>query len=138
MEQCCTLNGVQFFITCKFSNQIFHLFRNKEWIRRYMIGSHDSNRNTAIYTTIIGPVHEYQRMDLLDNAFRKRNVIFYYILYIEKSISMTNYLQVVFQRLLINGDTFQNQSGFLKSQCIAFDGIGVVGIFNEEFLTETL
>jgi len=66
--------------------------------------------------------------------FGKRNFVLHQILYIEKRIFMTNNFRMLFQRFLVDGDAFQNQSSFFESKGIALYDIRVVGIFIQEFV----
>ena len=51
-----------------------------------MVCAHDSNGNPSINAAIFWSVHQNQRVNLLDNSFRKRNFIFYQVLNIKKCI----------------------------------------------------
>ena len=68
----------------------------------------------------------------------ERYPVLYKLLYIKECIPVTNRFHMIFQRFLINGDTFQNKRGFPQSQGVAFNRIGVIGVFHHKLVTQTL
>ena len=50
---------------------------------------------------------------------------------------MTNCFQMVFERFLINGHTFQCHSSLFKRKSVAFNGIGVVCELNHKLVSQT-
>lgn len=137
VEQCCTLNRMQLLVSSKRNNQLLHLFRNQNRIGRRMICTHNSYWNFAINATVFWPIHQHQSVNLPDDPFRKRNSILHQFLYIQKSISMAHGFQVVFQRLFVDGNPFKNQCRFLECQSISLNGIGMIGILNQKFLSQS-
>ena len=47
---------------------------------------------------------------------------------------MTDRLHVILQRLLIDGQTLEHHIGFAQGKSVSLDGVGVVGVLNDELL----
>ena len=68
-------------------------------------------------------------MYLLNDAFSHRSLFLYQFADEVKGFFVADCLQMIFKRLLTNGQPSQNQIGFAKGQRITFNRIGIVRIF---------
>ena len=102
-----------------------------------MLGSRNANWNAAIHATVIFLIRQNQIMDFLYDALRHRCIVLDKHTHKIKCFFVPNSFHMILKRLLVNGQSAKYHISLTQGECIAFDGIGVVGIFNCEFLVES-
>ena len=108
-------------------------------LRRRMERAEDTDRNVSIFAAVFPVVHQDEGMDRLDRFFCQWRIMRCQVDDVIESVLEADDVEMVAQGLFGNGNAFlQDKSRLTKGEGVAFDGVGVVGIFNEEFLTESL
>ena len=83
---------------------------------------------------MVAPAHKI--VNLLDYPFAEWNIVTHKLTDIIKGFLVTDCLHVILERLLVNGQTPENKVSFTQGQRIAFNSIGVVGVFNGELFIQ--
>ena len=77
-------------------------------------------------------------MNLLDDPFGKRLFILHELRNEVESLFVADDIKMVFQGLLVDGQSTEDEIRFLKGQGVAFDGIGIVGVFDGKLIIQGL
>ena len=98
--------------------------------------THNTNGNATVNTTVIPFVRKNQIMNLLDNSLADWHIIPYQLTNVVKGFLVAYRLHMVFERFLVYRKASEYKVCFTQSECVAFNGVGIICVFNDEFLVE--
>lgn len=77
-----------------------------------------------------------QGSEFFDNPLPDCHIFRHRFPNIVKNLFVTNRLYVVFHCLVIDGQAHENQIVLTQGQSVILDGVGIVGVFNDEFIIQ--
>ena len=136
MEQCNLRQEVILLIASIPLQKFLNLLGNQYGFRRLSLSARDVNGNTSIHPSVLDISSQDQKMNLLDDPFGKRLFILHELRNEVESLFVADDIKMVFQGLLVDGQSTEDEIRFLKGQSVAFDGIGIVGVFDGELFVQ--
>ena len=117
-------------------NQLGDLRLDQVRLHRLGIRAHDVHRDAAENTLVLRLIHKHEGMNVFDDELAERDCLLGDILNVEESVPVADCLEMILERLLIDGDALEDHGRFLEREGVALDGRGIVGEFDHEFIPQ--
>lgn len=116
--------------------QLLHFGPDQIRLYRLVLCAHDADGDPAVHVPVPLLIRQDKEMDLLDYALGHGDLLLYQILDEIKGFLVTDSLQVILQGLLVDCQSTQDHVSLPERQCVALDGVAVVGVLNGELLRQ--
>lgn len=134
MEQCNFRKKVILIVRLIPFEKLLDFLGNQHGLCRLSLSTGDVDWNAAVHPSMLDVSSQNQEMNLLDNPFGKRLFVLHESGDEVESVFMSDDVEMVFQRLLVDSQPTQDEIRFMESKSVTLYGIGVVSVFDGELV----